>query len=362
MRINKKLTISFYLAASGFVVCTVAVMRMAGFFTPSTALAADAPAYIGVYSEVANVAPSVVSGSIHLNDGVTDDPASITLSEGGSSVLRCKFEMNDADGCEDIDNVDFGNNVTVYYSEVWAPGCYFDERNCYYGAGMVTCSYDSGSCTGGADTTASYTCETTGYYAPTEEGIRYYAQPSIDAGNWNCAVLPKDEAGATGTLTYGTTPTEVNELLAFKVAGGSGTYPASDYVSYGTINLGAVSIQQSVVMSNTGNMVIDTDIKSYDDGDAENIACTSGKIAVGMQNYSMTDSFTWNSSTADSSTVFRVQSTNKTLDANLAYSTYLDDSVGNISHDEVYWKLKMPSSLVGGTCSDSLVFTAKESV
>ena len=322
------------------------------------------------YGSVENTAPTVVAGSIHLNDGATNDPTSITLTEGGAGVLRCKFELTDPDGCGDIDELDTSvyypmtSQVFIYYSGAWDADngyCYPNERNCYSGL-LMTCSYDAGSCTGGADLTAAYTCKSRAYYDGFDEGARYYSQPSIESGNWNCGVMARDEGGLWNATVTGSTPTEINELLAIRVAGTSGTYPSSDYFSYGNINLGEVSGAQTLAIENTGNMVIDSDIKSYADSDPETIACTTGTIPVGNQNYSLTPAFTWNSATADSSTVFHVESSNKTLDANIPVSNWENDLYANYSSVNSYWRLKMPSAGVDGTCADSLVFTVKENI
>ena len=361
MRRNKKIKILSCCPKIGAGICLIALIQLMGLLMPVQVFAQGDYDYVLADAQIENTAPSVVSSSIHLNDGATDDPSAITLTEGASTPLLCKFELNDPDGCEDIDagieTILAAGYVYVYYSGAWTTGCYPDERNCYNGA-MVPCTYDIGSCTGGADTTSTFTCNTVGYYYTATPGLRYYAQPSIDAGDWKCTVYPVDEALATGAPDTGSTPTEVNELLAFKVAGSSGTYPASDYINYGTINLGEISATaQQIKVTNTGNLAVDSDIK----GSSANIPCDSGSIPVGNQNYSLSSGFTWYSATADSSTVFHTEDSNKTLETDLIYADYLDDLDGTTSDIATYWKLKMPSSLVGGSCSDSLVFTVKES-
>jgi hypothetical protein len=300
----------------------------------------------------------VVSGSIMLNDGTTDDPTSISLTEAGSKFLRCKVTVSDDNGCGDIDGMP--PSATIFYSGAsGGSACSADRRDCYTGdSGSVAtapCTYDADSCTdptGGTDLTATYTCRA---YANATEGLRYFAAPSIDAGGWNCYIVPKDESSGIGTGVLGDTPTAVTELLAFNVLGDY----TDDYINYGVISRGAVSSQQVITFYNTGNMSIDTDVKEFSTY-AAGMICSVGTIPIGNQNYSLTTGFEWYSATADSTTVFHVIDSDKRLHLDQSVTTSSEDLGATISSKESYWRLKMPSSGINGYCESTYVFTVAE--
>jgi hypothetical protein len=340
-------------AAAGFIVCSVVVLNLFGvLFTDSVSAQADED-LVGIQAGVGNVAPSIVSGSVHLNDGSTNDPVSITLVEEDSSALWCKFTVSDDNGCEDID----AGAHKVYIGTAGDSPCVNDAARCYTGV-RAPCTLDA-AC-GVGDTEASFTCKAG---IPTKtSGLRFYAVNSM----WDCYVIPVDESSAEGAYITSTSTT-VNELLAFRAKGESGTYPGGDYINFGSLAYdGSESAQKTIEISNTGNVSIDTWPTSANDADPQTMACTTGALSVNYVNFSATDGFTWYSRTADDpvNDVYYLRQFGgaELWDLNMAVTNETQDLAGTFNHIESYWKLKLPTSawdygeVMGGTCSDGIRF------
>ena len=171
--------------------------------------------------------------------------------------------------------------------------------------------------------------------------MNYFADPtdtgSVHAAtNWTAEVTPSDEA----TGTAGTDTIEMSSLAALNTTGS---------VSYGVLGLGADTgtTDQTVVVTNTGNEGLDTDLDGYgsSNGDGNAMGCTVGSVTVSNEKYFATASTAYASKTSLSDTATK-------LDLDLPQRT------GAVSTKDVYWGLGMPSSGVSGTCTGVIVFTA----
>jgi hypothetical protein len=327
-------------------------LYLCGLFSVNTALAQDSDV-VTMGSSIENAAPEILGGNyVAFYHDTNLNPVSIDLIEGSSADLTCRVNVADPNGCTDLDGAT--QTAYIYYSGAsGAPTCVENGRDCYH----ATCTYVEDSCAGGTSPFADFVC-TVNIAGP--DGLRYYAQPSVDPAGWYCHVIPKDEGNLEGIGVTGDTPTQVNELLAFEVRGPDGTYPTTDAIAYGSIALNAVSDRKTVVVRNTGNLSINADVRS--EAAYLTLPCTIGSIPIGNQNYSLTDSFEWYSATADSPSVFHVISTDKLLGMEQPVTTYSQDIAAGVSSMNVYWKLKMPETGVSGSCTGGVAFTVEEGV
>ncbi len=296
-----------------FFVIIIAVVFFGVLLIQTEVQADEIPATV----TVGNIVP--VASSADINNAAT----SIQLTENTTTTVTIKATVSDNNGCEDIDSV----TVTFFRTDVGA-GASDDDNNHY----SATASSD-GNCTGGGgDLTDTYTATVS---------VNYYADPTDDgspnaATDWTAKVIPYDEA--TGTADTDTI--EMSSLAALNTTGS---------VAYGVLGLGANTgtTDQTVVVTNTGNEGIDTDLDGYGsaNGDGNAMGCTIGSIPVANEKYSATASTGYASKVALSDSAAK-------LDLDVAQRT------GEASTKDVYWGLGMPSTGISGSCSGVVVFTA----
>jgi len=257
---------------------------------------------------ISNATPTV--STVIINSATS----SINLTENSTTTVTVTATVEDTNGCGDI-----ATTTLKFYRSAKGSSCSADENDCY----SSSCAQDGGSCAGGTDTVATYTClANLWYYAdPTDVGTVYADQ------NWVALVTSQDAATASH---FASSTIEVNSLLAFDV---------SSPIAYGSLSFGATSGQATSTLTNTGN------IRLYAQVSGTNMTCSSGSITVGQQHYSMTGGFDWSSGT--------------TLSGSAATTTIdLVQRTTTITTDDIYWKLQAPASLAGGTCSGQNTFTA----
>lgn len=262
----------------------------------------------------ANTLP--VASNVSIDSGA----ASVDLSENTTTNVVCQATITDDDGCDDLVDVD----AVFYYSGVSAGDA--DDDNNHY---SVTCSLVGGSCTGGVDTDAVYTCTfATQYYAePTSAG------PNA-AENWQCQVTPNDDAGAG---TPASDDIEMNVLAALN---------ATASISYGTqapgTNTGTTN--QTIAITNTGNTQIDAQLSGTD------MTCTTNSIPVGNQKF---DTLSVSEAYA---------SLNNTLTSSATeYDFDIAKRTGSVTTFDTFWGLAFPTG-VGGSCSGNITLTAVEDI
>ncbi|KPJ55185.1 hypothetical protein AMJ47_01575 [Parcubacteria bacterium DG_72] len=263
-----------------------------------------------------------VASSVSIDSGA----ASVTLTEGSTKNVVCTALITDDDGCEDITSV-----TSVFYRTNLAGGPEAaDDNNDHY---SINCVVDGGSCTGGGDLTATYTCTFPVYY---------YADPT-DAGDylatdWTCQVTPSDSVGEG---TADTDTIEMDSLVGLDV---------DATINYGELALGANtgSTNQQTTITNRGNVQIDITLDGYgsSDGDGKSMTCSISSITIGNEEYGIS-SFTYGTGTDLTDTAVE-------LDLDVPQQT--NDATP--STKEVYWGFGMPSTGVGGSCSGTVVFTA----
>jgi photosystem II stability/assembly factor-like uncharacterized protein len=245
-----------------------------------------------------------VASAVSLNSG-----SSITLTEDSTTAVSCTATVTDGNGCATIT----GATAKIFRTGMTA-GCASAPENCY----VPTCTQNSGSCSGGGDLDATYTCPIS---------LEYYADPT-DTGSpfasddWTCTVTPSDNVGA-GTSGSGTT--EINSLFAVKIPDG--------YVNdFGVVERGTntADFNQNATLKNSGNRNMDLEVSGSD------WTCTVGSVSVGNVKYQALE-FDFNSGGTT------LSSTPTLFGLNVCPACYVD----------TYWGFAAPAANARGTCSGS---------
>lgn len=247
--------------------------------------------------------------------------ASFNLTENTSAMVYVHGAITDLDGCEDV--ATNGTVTAKFYrtNHASGDGCSADNNDCYV---LNNASCSKTGCTGPGDNTFNYECTA---------AIQYYADSTTQgpqaASSWTAKVTATDQAVTTGTLTD---TIEMNTLVALNV-------PAN--LSYGTIVLDTVGVEQALTVTNTGNSGIDN--KFQVDGDMICNGQGSVNIPAGNARYSGTTGFAWADGTSLSTTLTE-------FELNLGART---NDASALTKD-VFLRLKMPVDGVRGTCTNTL--------
>ena len=241
---------------------------------------------------------------------------SVSLAESSIVTVWCNATITDDDGFADVMNV----NATL-----WNPAATTEDA-----ADSGDNHYTNASCTlsGGDGTTVNAACAFS---------MQYYADPA----EWTCKLTAADNTSATGTNNI--TTVTLNGLKALST---------DSTVAFSELALGATSGEQSITVTNTGNTQIDVSVDGYgsSDGDGYAMTCSIGgsEIPLSKIKYNLTsgqDFDTTMTSLTDIAVILADFDLVKTTD-------------GTPSTKAIFWKLRMPSSDVGGSCSGKIVVTA----
>jgi len=263
-----------------------------------------------------------VASDVSIDSGA----ASVTLTEGTTKNVVCTATITDVDGCEEITGV----SAVFYRTNVSGGAGAADDNNDHY---SISCIVDGGTCTGGEDTDANYTCTFPVYYYadPTDAG-------SYEATDWTCQVTPSDGVGP------GTAATDVIEMASLAALDVDNT------INYGELALGADtdSSNQQTTVTNRGNVQIDVTLDGYgsSDGDGKSMTCDWGAVVIGNEEYSGS-AFTYGAGTDLTDSAFE-------LDLDVTQQT----NDVSPSTKEVYWGFGLPESGVYGSCGGTVIFTA----
>lgn len=215
-----------------------------------------------VYADTSSTQVIVGNSTPSLSSTTFNNSSDITLTENTTTAIYATTTVTDANGCGTIVAV----MADFYRSDITETNC--DESSeavnnyCYPD---VTCTVASGTCSGGADTTADYVCTINmQYYADATDAGSTYA-----ATNWSVTF----EAGdGTASSTESTASVEVNTLLSLNV-------DAS--LDYGTLsaNTDSGATNSTTTVTNTGNENMDPELSGT--------TMTSGgdTIAIANQEY-----------------------------------------------------------------------------
>lgn len=240
----------------------------------------------------------------------------ISLAENSTAIVWCNATITDNDGFADVTGV----NATIWDTAATTENAADSGSN----------HYTNASCTlsGGSGTTVDAACAFP---------LQYYA----NATEWTCKLIANDSTSATGTNNI--TTVTVNELKALST---------DSPIAFGELALGATSGEQSITVTNTGNTLIDVSVDGYGsiDGDGYAMTCSIGgsEIPLSKMKYNLTSGQDFDATMTSLTDVAVI----------LADFDLVKTTDGTPSTKPVYWKLRMPSSDVGGSCSGKIVVTA----
>lgn len=258
------------------------------------------------------------------------DQTTVNPIENGTRTIYVQGTVTDNNGCNDIDTVT-NWDMDVYRTDVASgAGCTTDNNDCYknIGTGNLTIA----GCTGVGDLNATY--EWTA-------AIQYYAD-ATDTGavnaatNWTVGVTAGDESA--GVSSVATDTFEFNSLYAFDI---------TTTVPYGTLALGADSAQKIITFTQTGNRDLDADQTAS--GAMVCDGSGSQNIAVAQAHISLTNGFTYGTGDAGLAT--------GPVNFNLTLGRRTND--GAVLTKDSYLILRVPTTGLRGTCTNTVTFTAK---
>jgi hypothetical protein len=237
---------------------------------------------------------------------VTIDPSSpIDLTLGSTKTVTCSATITDTDNWNNITTV----NATIWDSIASTEGA-SDNDNEHYT--VVSCDL-------GANTSATERPATCSF------SLHYHANPST----WTCKIRSYNSTNDLASNSNGAT---VNQLVALDVVGTS--------INFGDMALNETSASDvSTTVQNVGNIRIDVKLSG------DSFSCSSGTLSPETARYSATSGNSYASMTELTGTAI-------TLDLDIAKST------GSPSTKDTYWKISIPNSGVGGSCSNTVTFSA----
>jgi hypothetical protein len=236
---------------------------------------------------------------------VTMDPSPIGLTAGSSKDITCTATITDTDNWNNITTV----NATIWDSVASTEGASDDDNE----------HYTDVSCDLGTNTSATERPVTCSF------SLHYHANPST----WTCKIRSYN---STNDAASNSNDATVNQLVALDVVEAS--------INFGNMDLDETSSSDvSATVQNIGNIRIDVKLSG------DSFACSSGTLSPETVRYSATSGNSYSSMTELTGTAI-------TLDLNIAKST------GSPSTKDTYWKISIPNSGVGGSCSNTITFTA----
>jgi hypothetical protein len=258
---------------------------------------------------ILNTAPTMGTVTL-LNQAGAD--AAITLSAGGTVVVTASATVTDTNGGADISNA----SGTLYHSTNVSGDA--DEENTH-----ITNS----SCVLGTPSSNDVvvTCKFT---------MNFMAL----GGTWTANLTAVDNSSAQ---VSGTDDNTVNAL--------AGLIVVEDTIDFSSLALGANSTSGAdMTVRSQGNVVIDAQYSG------NNFTCTIGTIGVGNTSYGLT-----NVSYDELTTALTAGATTQTA-FDLGVRGIATANGANSEKNE-YWGIKIPTSGVSGTCTNTLTVTAIES-
>jgi len=246
--------------------------------------------------------PAALAATPTVGTVTVTDP--VNLNAGSIKTVTCEATASDADSWANITVV----NATIWHSS--SSEVSSDDNNDHY----TDASCDIGTNT--SETDAPVTCTF---------ALQYHAKD----GTWTCKIRAYDDSSSGSNEMTAT----VNELVALSI-------PAT--MDFGILSLGETSTNTSEVefsVENKGNVQIDAQVSG------NNMVCTSGTLNVGNIRYGSADNTSYDLMTTLTTGAVP-------FDLNVTKST------GSPSSVLTYWRIQISSLGVGGSCSNTVNFTA----
>lgn len=298
-------------------------------------------------SGVTNAVPTFntvkVASTTDITDPYDSETATITFTnESATNNIFIHGKVTDNNGCTEVKKANAAWSLAVYRTNVASgSGCSAANNDCYqYATVPAEAIMTEDSCTeDGTDVEHQFE-----FTVP----LQYYADPTsasaptYAAVDWTASVGLTDSAG--GVAAAGTDTFEIATLNALNV---SATVDFSDDSTGSTLALGfspTVGQESTMTVTNTGNNTLDVQVS----GTALDCAAGYADIPVGNSKWATTATVAYGAMTA-------LTGSPATADVNIAKSSNGAGGTGS-----VYWKLAIPATGVGGTCSSNITVTATD--
>lgn len=330
-------TIKFKLIAisSIFLILEISlIFFLSIFFSQSISGASGGNLTVQTNLTVTNPGPEVATIVVsNVSNVFSGSSQNITLSPGTSKTVYCNGIVRDWNNGTAIVNITavLYQNGTSYSAA--------DDNNTHYSNTTCTIDYNVYNPFFGDDELGNYTVN----YSCSFD-VQYYANP----GYWNCSSFATNIFNlndTNSTLTY------TNQLLAL-------TLP--DTIEYGEVNSTFVSNEQTVNVSNAGNIATNISVKGYAVTINDSLAmnCTKGNlknISVMYEKYNLTMSNPIITGLTDFENHY-INLTNVSVTRRFSLPQRTDDTIDD-SINATYWRIYVPRG-VAGTCSGNILFGA----
>lgn len=240
---------------------------------------------------------------------------SITLNAGTTKKVNCNatvFYGNGANEIAEVNGTFFRTNITEENQE--------DNNTHYSNASCIS--------TGALGNVSNYTCS---FY------VYYYAFN----GTWNCSIHVFDDYGGEGNDSG---ISDINPLYALNLSDVT--------LDYGDVSPGTYSSDESIAITNYGNMPINVTVKGYGgdnpvSGNGYSFSCSSGaNITIDNQRYSELSGRTF---------AQKKQLTSSEVHLNMTILKQMLPSVP-VSNN-TYWQIYVPPRPDLANCNGTIVFT-----
>lgn len=277
---------------------------------------------------ISNVAPSISASSIQLLDTDESGDLSLTAEQTETTGFKVKFTVVDKNSCL---NASSGNEIAsslinVRMTEKTSVQCDTDgednNNNCYANAQAGTggsCTQDVGSCAGANDDTVTWTC-----VFP----LQYHADATVvnsqkASYNWSAAVKATDDNSSDTGLIDDADGNEMGMFMSYDLN--------SVTISYGALDPGNDSAEQSTVLEATGNVGLDENLSGTD------MTYLTNTIGVAQQKYALSSGGGW------TGTALSTSPTESELNCSKTTVT------GSPATQNTYWVLRVPNGQPSGS-------------
>lgn len=256
---------------------------------------------------VTNVAPTIYLPILY-NSASAD--AAITLTAGSTVTIKANATITDTNGAGDIASA----NATLFHSS--SSDTAANDENIHF---------SNSSCTLGSANGNNKTVE-----------CSFILNFMTTNGTWTVNITAYD--GAANATGRGADTNTVSDLASLDVA--------ETTIDFSTLALGAnTTSAQSMTIRNLGNIVIDSQFSGT------NYTCTVGTIDAANTRYNLTTAGYDGMTTA----LANAAATQTNFDLGIRGTA---TGNGLDSNKTEYWNILLPSTGIGGTCTDTLTATA----
>ncbi|HLD55827.1 MAG TPA: hypothetical protein VJB35_06210 [Candidatus Nanoarchaeia archaeon] len=281
------------------------------------------------------VATSLQVGEVYpelLNVSIDSGASSVTLVGNSTKVVLCVGLIRDYNNDSTL-----GNATAEFFSTSGSSYGGSNDRNLHYTNSSCLINTSFGSWGGVSDDD---------YHALAQCNFQvyYYANP----GNWNCTMFVNDSVGFSDLQNDSIT---MNQLLSIGL-------PAS--IDYSVVNSTAVSGEQTVNVSNTGNVILNLSLSGYAVTEEDNYSmnCTLGNIqniSINYEKFRLNTSITGPLTLSDFEANYTNLSSGPTVKRfNL---NYRQDDANDDAINGTYWRVYVPRG-VAGNCTGNILFGA----